>query len=55
MWDHVENVHRLELAAFATGRKPCPICGARGIIFTPSDVLHFKSHIEIVHKIKLRP
>jgi hypothetical protein len=26
------KTHRLELAAFAAGRKPYPICGARGII-----------------------
>jgi len=55
LWDHVEKVHGLELAAFATGKKDCSICRARGIVFTPSSVPHFKNHTQTVHEIKLRP
>ena len=45
LWDHVESVHCDELAAYASGKKACFICKARGITFTPSSVSHFKNHI----------
>jgi hypothetical protein len=41
-WDHVENIHHLELAAFATGHKPCLICQAKGIMFTLSKHFSFQ-------------
>jgi hypothetical protein len=49
-----ENIHGLELAAFAAGRKACSICKARGIVFTPSSVPHFKNHTQRLHGIGLR-
>jgi hypothetical protein len=55
LWDHVENTHGLELAACATGDKPCLIRKVRGVTFTPSGIAHFKNHTQGVHKIKLRP
>jgi hypothetical protein len=35
LWDHVESVHRDELAA--SGKEACSICKARGTTFTPSS------------------
>jgi hypothetical protein len=55
MWNHIENVHDCELAAFATGRKCCSICEERDLSFIPSDIRHFKSHTAKMHKISLRP
>jgi hypothetical protein len=55
LWDHVESVHRDELAAYASGKKACSICKARGTTFTPSSVPHFKNHTQKVHVIRLRP
>jgi hypothetical protein len=54
MWDHVENIHRQELAAFANGKIPCPICKARDVIFTPLSVPDFKNHTQRIHDIRLR-
>jgi hypothetical protein len=39
LWDHVDKVHGLEVAAFADGDKLCPICEARGMIFALSSIL----------------
>lgn len=55
LWDHVENIHRQELAAFDTGNRRCGICGIRDVDFTPSNVPHFKNHTQTVHGIRLRP
>jgi hypothetical protein len=55
LWDHVENLHRQELAAFATGTKICLICKARQITFVLSSIPHFKYHSLKIHHIKLRP
>lgn len=55
LWDHVENLHREELAAFATGTRQCGLCGIRNNDFVPSSVPHFKNHTQIVHGIRLRP
>ena len=54
MWNHVENIHCQELAAFASGNIPCPICKAREVKFIPSNIPHFKSHTQKVHDIRLR-
>ncbi|ODM15441.1 hypothetical protein SI65_09044 [Aspergillus cristatus] len=55
LWDHVENIHRQELAAFNTGNRRCGICGIRNIDFIPSNVPNFKNHTQTVHGIRLRP
>jgi hypothetical protein len=55
LWDHVEKLHRQELAAFATGTKICPIWKARRITFVLSSIPHFKHHSLKIHHIKLRP
>ncbi|KAK6810583.1 hypothetical protein RU639_013666 [Aspergillus parasiticus] len=55
LWDHVENLHREELAAFATGTRQCGLCGIRNDDFVPSSVPQFKNHTQIVHGIRLRP
>jgi hypothetical protein len=55
LWDHVESVHRDELAAYASGKKNCSICKARRTTFIPSSVPHFKNHTQKVHVIRLRP
>jgi hypothetical protein len=54
MWDHVEKIHRQELAAFDTSKIPCPICKARGVPFTPLSVSDFQNHTQEVHEIKFR-
>ncbi|KAF7118711.1 hypothetical protein CNMCM5793_008331 [Aspergillus hiratsukae] len=54
LWDHVENLHRAELAAFGTGTKRCGLCGMRSIYYLPSSVPEFKNHTERVHGIRLR-
>lgn len=54
LWDHVENLHRAELAAFGTGTKWCGLCGMRSIYYLPSSVPEFKNHTERVHGIRLR-
>lgn len=54
LWDHVENLHRAELAAFGTGTKRCGLCGMRRINYLPSSVPEFKNHTEKVHGIRLR-
>ncbi|GLA33112.1 hypothetical protein AnigIFM63326_002391 [Aspergillus niger] len=54
LWDHVENLHRAELAAFGTGTKRCGLCGMRSINYLPSSVPEFKNHTETVHGIRLR-
>jgi hypothetical protein len=54
LWNYVENIHRDELAAYASGKKACSICKARGSIFTPSSVRYFKNYIQKVHVIGLR-
>ncbi|KAL2801601.1 hypothetical protein BJX63DRAFT_438656 [Aspergillus granulosus] len=54
LWDHVENMHKLELAAFNGGVKPCGLCGMRNIRFVPPSVTHFKNHTQKVHGIRLR-
>lgn len=54
LWDHVENLHRAELAAFGTGSKRCGLCGMRSINYLPSSVPEFKNHTETVHGIRLR-
>lgn len=55
LWDHVENIHQQELAAFDTGNRRCGICGIRNIDFIPSNVSCFKNHTQTVHGIRLRP
>jgi hypothetical protein len=55
LWDHIENIHGLEFAAFSAGDKVCPICRSRRVIFILSGITHFKNHVQKVHKIKLRP
>ncbi len=54
LWDHVENMHKLELAAFDGGIKPCGLCGMRKVHFVPPSVTHFKNHTQKVHGIRLR-
>ncbi|KAL5332626.1 hypothetical protein BJX70DRAFT_407209 [Aspergillus crustosus] len=54
LWDHVENMHKLELAAFNSGVKPCGLCGIRNAHFVPPSVTHFKNHTQKVHGIRLR-
>jgi hypothetical protein len=54
LWDHVENLHRAELAAYSTGNKQCGLCGMRSINYRPSSVPEFKNHTETVHGIRLR-
>jgi hypothetical protein len=54
LWDHVENLHGAELAAFGTGTKRCGLCGMRSINYLPSSVPEFKNHTETVHGIRLR-
>jgi hypothetical protein len=44
LWDHVENMHKLELAVFDDGTKPCGLCGMRKVHFVPPSVTHFKNH-----------
>ncbi|KAE8395985.1 hypothetical protein BDV23DRAFT_144093 [Aspergillus alliaceus] len=55
LWDYVENLHREELAAFATGTRQCGLCGIRKDDFVPSSIPHFKYHTQTVHGIRLRP
>ncbi|KAL6229872.1 hypothetical protein BDW75DRAFT_249195 [Aspergillus navahoensis] len=55
LWDHVENMHKLELAAFESGTKHCGLCGMRKVHFVPPSVTHFKNHTQKVHGIRLRP
>jgi hypothetical protein len=54
LWDHVENLHWAELAAFGTGTKQCGLCGMRSINYLPSSVPEFKNHTKRVHGIRLR-
>ncbi|KAF4210378.1 hypothetical protein CNMCM5878_004493 [Aspergillus fumigatiaffinis] len=54
LWDHVENLHRAELAAYNTGAKQCGLCGMKSITYLPSSVPEFKNHTETVHGIRLR-
>jgi hypothetical protein len=54
LWDHVEKLHRIELAAFGTGTKRCGLCGMRSIDYRPRSVPEFKNHTETVHGIRLR-
>jgi hypothetical protein len=54
LWDHVENLHRAELAAFGTGTKQCGLGGMRSINYLLLSVLDFKSHTQGVHGIRLR-
>jgi hypothetical protein len=54
LWDHVENMHKLELAAFNSGVKPCGLCGMRNTHFVPPSVTHFKNHTQKIHGIRLR-
>lgn len=54
LWDHVENMHKLELAAFESGTKHCGLCGTRNVSFVPPSVSHFKNHTQEVHGIRLR-
>ncbi|KAL4801676.1 hypothetical protein BDV18DRAFT_167246 [Aspergillus unguis] len=54
LWDHVENMHRLELAAFDKSLKPCGLCDMREVYFVPPSVMHFKNHTQKVHGIQLR-
>ncbi|KAL4870407.1 hypothetical protein BDV12DRAFT_184431 [Aspergillus spectabilis] len=51
LWDHVENMHKLELTAFDSGVKPCGLCGMRSAYFVPPSVTHFKNHTQKVHGI----
>ncbi|KAL4891317.1 hypothetical protein BDV59DRAFT_66820 [Aspergillus ambiguus] len=55
LWDHVENIHQHELAAFENGTRCCGICGIRNVTFIPSSVPHFKNHTQTIHGIRLRP
>ncbi|KAL2859811.1 uncharacterized protein BJX67DRAFT_386620 [Aspergillus lucknowensis] len=54
LWDHVENMHKLELAAFESGAKQCGICDLSDVKFVPPSVTHFKNHTQEVHGIRLR-
>ncbi|THC87241.1 hypothetical protein EYZ11_013313 [Aspergillus tanneri] len=54
LWDHVENLHRAELAAFVTGTRRCGLCGLRNVDFVPCSVPNFKNHTQTVHGIRLR-
>ena len=55
LWDHVENLHREELTAFATRTRQCGLCSIRNDDFVPSSVPNFKNHTQIVYGIRLRP
>ena len=55
LWDHVENLHREEFAAFATGTRQYRLCDIRNDDFVPSSVPHFKNYIQAVYGIRLRP
>ncbi|KAE8139909.1 hypothetical protein BDV38DRAFT_269677 [Aspergillus pseudotamarii] len=55
LWDHVENIHGQELAAFDSGFRRCGLCGMRNIDFIPSSVPNFKNHTQTVHGIRLGP
>ncbi|GLA67413.1 hypothetical protein AtubIFM54640_010731 [Aspergillus tubingensis] len=55
LWDHVQNIHEQELAAFDSGFRRCGLCGLRNIDFIPSSVPNFKNHTQTVHGIRLRP
>ncbi|KAE8386950.1 hypothetical protein BDV23DRAFT_196100 [Aspergillus alliaceus] len=54
LWDHVENLHREELAAFDSGTQRCGLCGMRSVDFIPSSVPAFKNHTQAIHGIRLR-
>ncbi|CEL11756.1 hypothetical protein ASPCAL14853 [Aspergillus calidoustus] len=38
LWDHVETMHKLELAAFDDGINPCGLCDMRKVHFVPPSV-----------------
>lgn len=54
LWNHVEKMHKLELAAFESGTKHCGICDMRSFRFVPPSVTHFKNHTQEAHGIRLR-
>lgn len=54
LWNHVENLHREELAAFDSGTRRCGLCGMRSIDFVLPSLPAFKNHTETVHGIPLR-
>ncbi|KAH8691874.1 hypothetical protein BGW36DRAFT_400040 [Talaromyces proteolyticus] len=55
LWDHVENRHRKELAAFESGNRACGLCFLSEVVFKPSSVSDFKRHTGDIHSIPLRP
>ncbi|KAI1908739.1 hypothetical protein LOZ65_006603 [Ophidiomyces ophidiicola] len=55
LWDHVEkNVHKHELQAYSTGKKPCGLCLKKNVHFVPESIMHFKRHTLDVHGPRLR-
>jgi len=52
MWDHVERIHLKMINPEETINCHYPVCQSQGLIL--KHLLHFKHHVETVHRISLR-
>ncbi|OJD26669.1 hypothetical protein ACJ73_01952 [Blastomyces percursus] len=54
LWDHIEkNIHREELRAYSSGRKPCGLCEQHDQ-YIPAGIDDFKAHTWSVHNGRFR-
>ncbi|OJD12901.1 hypothetical protein ACJ73_09279 [Blastomyces percursus] len=54
LWDHIEkNIHREELRAYSSGRKPCGLCEEHNQ-YIPASTDDFKAHTWKVHNGRFR-
>ncbi|OAX78661.1 hypothetical protein ACJ72_07028 [Emergomyces africanus] len=55
LWRHIEdNVHKLELQGYSSGKKPCGLCSSKGVLFVSESIMHFKRHTYDDHGPRLR-